>query len=67
MALKINDRVMTPNGSGSYVGIDLPESRAARYIVKLDVDPFKYKSGTACYWPDDVKPINRDEQHETIS
>jgi hypothetical protein len=65
MKFEINDRVMTPNGYGVYVGIDLPESRAARYVVKLDVDPFKYD--TACYWPDDVKPINRDEQHETIS
>lgn len=55
--LKINDRVTTPDGPGTYVGIDLPESRVPRYIVKLDTDKYKFKSGTACYFPDEVKKL----------
>jgi hypothetical protein len=35
--MKRDDRVVTPAGPGTIIGIDLPDSRRARrYVVRLD-------------------------------
>ena len=39
---KTGDRILTPDGIGRIVGIDLPESRAWRYIVELDVSKYDF-------------------------
>jgi len=39
---KTGDRVITPDGPGEITGIDLPESRAWRYIVKLDTPKYEF-------------------------
>jgi hypothetical protein len=52
--MKIDDRVITPDGDGTIIGIDLPESdRSKRYIVKLDENT-KYDFNP-CYWLSQLK------------
>ena len=40
MRLEIGTLVNTPDGPGKIVKIDLPESRAWRYVVELEHNPF---------------------------
>ena len=52
--MKINDKVITPDGIGTITGIDLPESRASRFIVKLDKSIFSFNP---CYFQSELKSI----------
>ena len=54
MKYKIKDRVETPDGPGTIIGIDLPESQAWRYIVELDIPKYDF---TPAYFKKDVKLI----------
>ena len=47
--MKINDRVITPDGEGVIIGIDLPECNIAaqRFKVKLDVEKYDF---IPCYF-----------------
>ena len=50
--MKINDRVITPHGPGIIIGIDLPESRAMRYVIRLDVSKYPFNPA---YFPEEIR------------
>lgn len=56
MIYKTGDRVITPDGPGEITGIDLPESREWRYIVKLDTPKYEF---TPAYFEKEIKAPNR--------
>lgn len=53
--LTIGSRVITELGAGEIIGIDLPGSRAERFVVLLD--SFKYKE-PLCFFHDKIKKEN---------
>jgi hypothetical protein len=54
--MKIGDRVITPDGEGEIIGIDLPESdRAKRYIVALDKPKYNFNP---CYFLRELKAVD---------
>jgi len=54
MGIEIGKRVNTPDGPGTIIKYDLPDSRVPRYVVKLDVSRFNYNP---CYHHDEVEKI----------
>lgn len=59
----ISKKANTPHGVGMIVGIDLPESRANRYIVKIADEDLEnhlpYFSGRYCYFPHEMIILER--------
>lgn len=52
MKFEPGERVITPDGPGTITGIDLPGSRAERFIVELDVPKYDF---TPAYWEKDIR------------
>jgi hypothetical protein len=40
--MKVGDRVKTPHGLGTIVGKDLPESRAWRWVVRIEETTMRF-------------------------
>lgn len=56
MMNKIGKKVMTPDGEGVIVGVDLAESnRAQRYMVELTTHKYSF---TPCYWAGEIVYIS---------
>ena len=56
MTAAIGTRVHTPDGDGKIVKIDLPESRAFRYVVELENNPFDWIKFPS-YWPMEIEVV----------
>lgn len=54
MRLKNETKVITPEGEGVIVGIDLPLSSVWRYKVKLKNNPYNFDP---VYFPKDIKEL----------
>lgn len=54
--MKQGDKVTTPDGAGEIISVDLPESRAMRFVVRLDVSKYSFNPA---YFPEEIRKASK--------
>jgi hypothetical protein len=52
--LEIGDPIVTVDGSGIFIGMDMPDSNNPRFMIKLDRNKYHLKDGISCYFKKEI-------------